>query len=194
MLSQPHHLRQRPHRCRCVQDLVHNGIQAGPLQLLHLGLAALVRPEDGGANDPLIFVQQHRRMGGSVEGKGLDLLRLCLGLPQDLRVGGFEGGTPVLRVLLAPAHMGIVGGIFTSGRGRNDPIPGQQGQLHAAAADIHTQNVICHIRTIHFKVPQRNLCSCSSGVSKNLTKRRHPFPQDYLTQSCSGSLLRLKPW
>lgn len=70
-----------------------------------------MRPQNRRVEYLLVFVQQHRRAGGFVEGQG-----------------GFEGSAPVLRILIAPAHVGIMCGILTAGGGGNDVLPAEQRQ------------------------------------------------------------------
>lgn len=85
-------------------------------------------------------------MRSGVKGQGFDALRSDTSLPQNVRKGSFECPAPVLRVLLTPANLRITGWLLAASGGGNLSLAAQQRQLHAAAADIHSQNVICHIR------------------------------------------------
>jgi hypothetical protein len=75
------------------------------LQLARLGDAALVRPQDGGADHRVVRIGQHRNMGTAAEPNGGNVTRGDTGPPNGLRYRLAEGGIPFVRILFRPAGM-----------------------------------------------------------------------------------------
>ena len=141
MLLEPHQLRQRPEAGHAVVGLVHDvgthfGFQARGL----LG-SARIRPVDGAADRLVVCVQQHGGMGGRVQRQRRDVLRVDARFLQQIADVAHEGVVAVLRVLLRPAVMRIIGGIFPA-RGRDDhAVFPQQRRLGGRPAEVHAQQV-----------------------------------------------------
>ena len=146
---QPHQLRQRPQRGGRIEGALDDHFAIPFLQEGRLFPGALVRPVDSRANHPVVFVQQHRRVGRAVQAQRRDVRRLHLRLFQQLAHVVHERAVGIVRILLGPAGARIRGGIFVRG-GRGDrAVLAQQRRLGRAAAEVAPQQILHQVTLLY---------------------------------------------
>ena len=101
----------------------------------------LVAPDDGGTQDFVVLIQHDQAVHLAGNAQGDHVILAHAGLGQHRLNGGHSSVPPILGFLLSPAVMGLVHGIFHSGRGHRHAILVKQHRLGAGSSKVNTKNV-----------------------------------------------------
>ena len=144
MRLDPQQLRQRPGDAGHGEGGVLDEIQIVRLEEFHFLLRPLILPHDGVPEHMPLRIQQNRIVGGGVHRKADDILRVKATLFLRNPQGADHGRKPALRLLLHPAHMGMVGGVFRISIRHKGAVGVNDRDLASAGAQIHAQQIFWH--------------------------------------------------
>ncbi|MPM99308.1 hypothetical protein SDC9_146499 [bioreactor metagenome] len=165
MFRDPDQLRQRPGRRRRLEGGFEDEFPVPFAQLSAFGGAALVGPHDGPADRAHRAVEQHRVVGGAVEGDRGGPGEVQPGVAQLLQRGAHRG-VPVGRVLLGPAGVLVVRRVFARRFAEQPPFRIDRGDFAAAGAEIDSEQDVFRLRH-HFTQP---CCGSLAEISPRLTR------------------------
>ena len=122
--------------------------------LLALGSGALIAPDDGTAQDFAFLIQHHQAVHLTGDAHALDIAAVHAALLDDGLDGAAGGVPPVSRLLLSPAVVLLIHGVFHGGAGHHMTFPVEQYGFGTAGAQVNT-NQIFHYTSRPFSAPQK---------------------------------------
>ena len=129
-------------------------------ELLHLVVAALVAPDDGGAHDFFFRIEDDCAVHLAGEAYASDVRGIDLGLLRHLPNGKLAGAPPIMGILLGPARAGRGEVGVICGADGHDAAGGvDEERPRAARADIDAEEIKALCRG------QSTLPSLRSGIS-----------------------------
>ena len=188
MLPRPQHLaggKAGQGRIRADADqLLAPAHQAGELVAALDG--AVVAPDDGAAQGFAELVRQHEAVHLAGQGQSRDVRGIDLALLQYVADRGERRVHPVLRLLLRPAVIGLVQGIFHRA-GRYCPsLAVEQDGLRAGCTQVHTNDIL-HRSSSHLQFAAHFAHSRIRNFSTEYStlKQQKMQEQDY-TWNCAN--------